>query len=218
MTSGNGTHRGAVVLLHGLGRTRRSMEPLARAARRRGYLAFNHAYPSRRHGVDALAAGVRQALWPALSRLPGPVHFVTHSLGGLLVRAALAAEPLPTLGRVVMLCPPNGGSEVADRLRGGLLYRWFLGPAGQELGTDPTGAPARLGPPAFETGVIAGCRSVEPHLARYIPGPSDGKVAVARTRLEGMRDFLVVERSHPFAMRAPEVIEAVFRFLEEGKF
>jgi hypothetical protein len=85
-------------------------------------------------------------------------------------------------------------------------------------GQRHAGAPARLGPPAFEAGVIAGCRSVEPHLARYIPGPSDGKVAVARTRLEGMRDFLVVERSHPFAMRAPEVIEAVFRFLEQGHF
>ena len=108
--------------------------------------------------------------------------------------------------------------NLVDRLRGLGLYRWLLGPAGQELGTDPGGAPARLGPPSFEVGVIAGCRSIEPHLARYIPGPSDGKVAVARTRLEGMRDFLVVERSHPFAMRAPEVIEAVFRFLEQGHF
>ncbi|MFL5580453.1 MAG: esterase/lipase family protein [Gemmatimonadaceae bacterium] len=211
-------HAGAVVLLHGLGRTRRSMEPIARAARRRGYLAFNHGYPSRRMGVDALAEEIRRALWPALAALPGPVHFVTHSLGGLLVRAALAAEPLPTLGRVVMLCPPNVGSEVADRLRGGRFYRWLTGPAGQELGTDPAGAAARLGPPAFEVGVIAGSRSVEPHLSRFIPGPNDGKVAVERARLEGMRDFLVVERSHPFVMRAPEVVDAVFRFLEQGEF
>jgi len=207
-----------LVLLHGMGRTRRSMEPLAREARRRGWLAFNHGYPSRRFGVDALAERLRGELWPALARLPGPVHFVTHSLGGILARAALAAEPLPNLGRVVMLCPPNQGSEVADRVRAIPVLRALVGRPLRELGTEPSSAPNRLGPPAFEVGVVAGCRSVEPHLSRLIPGPNDGKVAVARTRLEGMRDFLVVERSHPFAMRAPEVIAAAFRFLETGRF
>jgi triacylglycerol lipase len=209
-----------VVLLHGLGRTARSMRPVARAAEARGYGVLNLSYASRTADVAALADTVAremQAFAPA-TRL----HVVTHSLGGIVLRAACAAGlvPLDRIARVVMLAPPNQGSELPDALRRrpilGPLFRRVAGPAGAELGTSAEGLPARLPPVAFEPGVIAGERSLNPVFSRLLEGPNDGKVSVRRAAVAGMRDFLVVPHSHPFIMRAPSVIAQSLHFLEHG--
>ncbi|HKG91516.1 MAG TPA: alpha/beta fold hydrolase [Gemmatimonadaceae bacterium] len=216
----------SIVLLHGLGRTYRSMLPIARAAEARGYRVLNVAYPSRTAPIEALAERVAheaQAFAGAFDAHER-VHFVTHSLGGILLRAAVAAGllPLDRVGRAVMLAPPNQGSELPDALGGrpllGPLYRQVTGPAGAQLGTGPAGVPARLPPVEFELGVIAGSRSLNPLLSRYIEGPDDGKVSVGRAAVPGMRDFLVVPHSHTFLMRAPAVVEQVLHFLERGAF
>ncbi len=207
-----------VILLHGLGRTRWSFWRMERALRQDGYQVINVTYPSREKSVEELARDFLAPLVAAQAGAPR-LHFVTHSMGGILLRCYLRDHPVPNLGRVVMLAPPNAGSELADRLKPTWLYRTVNGPAGQQLGTD--GLPRALGPwpaGAGELGIIAGDVSLNPFFSAALPGPNDGKVTVARARLEGMRDFLVVPRSHTWlAWRGP-VIAQVRTFLRTGRF
>jgi triacylglycerol lipase len=147
------------------------------------------------------------------------LHFVTHSMGGILLRCYLRDHPIPNLGRVVMLAPPNAGSELADWLKPRWFYRALNGPAGQQLGTD--GLPRALGPwpaGAGELGIIAGNVSLNPLFSAHLPGPNDGKVTVASARLAGMRDFLVVLHSHTWLAWREPVITQVKSFLREGHF
>ena len=207
-----------LVLLHGLGRTRLSLWPLARAGKQRGWSVSNIGYPSRQRMIEPLAEYVAAAID---RRVPeGPVHFVTHSLGGILLRYAASVGLLPPhrIGRVVMLAPPNQGSDLADRLRDVWLYRLITGPAGQQLGTGSNGTPRLLPPVPFDLGVIAGSRPGNPLFARAFAGPSDGKVSIEAARVAGMRDFLIVARTHTFLMWAPEVIDQVFHYLAHGQF
>ena len=148
------------------------------------------------------------------------VHFVTHSMGGVLVRYFLSRHRPENLGRVVMLSPPNQGSEAADHLRDSALYEWFNGPAGQQLVTGPDGLPSQLGPVDFPLGIITGNQHsfFDAWLADVIPGTDDGKVSVERAKVEGMTDFLVLPYSHPFIMNATEVIEQTLHFLSRGRF
>ena len=210
------------MLLHGLGRSSRSMRPVERALRRRGYRVLNLGYPSSHSDIDALAADVAQHIraWEPSEQL----DFVTHSLGGIIVRAAVAGGHVASdrIRRVVMLGPPNGGSELADTLPTlpviGPLYRALTGPAGMQLGVGADGIAARLPAVPFEVGVIAGDRSLNPIFSAMLGGPNDGKVQVEKTRVEGMRDFIVVPRAHPLLMAAPSVVAQAIHFLETGAF
>ena len=206
-----------VVLLHGLARTSRCMGKMQRALEAEGYRVVNVEYPSRKHRVEELAKQVRASI---LAQVPEgeSLHFVTHSLGGILVRYLQQTSPLPNAKRLVMLSPPNHGSEVVDKLRRWPLFHWINGPAGVQLGTEPDGLVPSLGPPTLEVGVITGDRSINWILSRFIPGPDDGKVSIESARLEGMRDFLVVHASHPYIMKKREVQESTIRFLESGSF
>ena len=208
-----------LVLLHGLGRTWLSMWRLGRRGRRRGYRTHNTGYPSRRGSIREHAARVGRRL-AALAATQGPLDVVTHSLGGIVLRAAVADGWVAPemLRRVVMLAPPNGGSELADLLARTPLFRALLGPAGPELRTGSAGVPAGLPPVPFALGVITGRRGGHGLLARVFAGPNDGKVSVARAAVAGMHDLRIVERGHTFVMDAPEVVEAVFHFLEHGRF
>lgn len=194
------------------------MKKLAARLAREGYAVVNIDYPSTRQRIAALTEHVLADKLSAIAARAATLHFVTHSMGGILVRHYLAHHRLPGLGRVVMLSPPNQGSEVVDTLRDNALFRWLHGPAGQELGTDPMSVPRQLGPVDFDLGVITGNRVIEPWLAWMIPGESDGKVSVESARVEGMRDFLVVPYSHTFIMQRETVIEHVVRFLRTGRF
>lgn len=206
-----------VILLHGLIRSDRSMRKLEKALAKEGYRVFNVSYESTRNNVETLA---EQAIGPALAACPAgqKVNFVTHSLGGILVRQYLKNHDIDNLGRVVMLGPPNKGSEVIDKLRDFPGFRFFHGEAGVELGTGATSLPNRLGQADFDLGVIAGTRSINLFLSTLIPGVDDGKVSVENTRLEGMRDHLEMEVTHTFMMRNDRVIDQVIHYLKTGKF
>jgi pimeloyl-ACP methyl ester carboxylesterase len=208
-----------VVLLHGLCRSNASMRPMAAALTAAGYVVENVDYPSRSAGIAALSDEVIDAALqrPALAGCH-QIHFVTHSMGGILVRSHFARHHDARLGRVVMLGPPNQGSEVVDRLHGWRVFHAINGPAGGELGTDGDSLPRRLGPVTFELGVIAGDRSINWINSWMIPGSDDGKVSVASTRVAGMKDHLVVHTTHPFLMKNRQVIAATIRFLKTGAF
>jgi len=159
-----------------------------------------------------------QALKQCASEAIKKIHFLTHSMGGILLRDYLASQSIDKLGRVVMLAPPNQGSEVVDKLGGWKLFYYLNGPAGLQLGTGSNSVPNRLGPVDFQLGVIAGSKAVNPFLSRLIPDVNDGKVSVSRAQVEGMKDFIVVPYSHSFIMRHEAVIEQALHFIQQGCF
>ena len=207
----------SVILLHGLARTERSMQKLKTVLVEHGYCVENRRYDSTSYDIETLA---ELAIAPGLEFCPsqGKVHFVTHSLGGILVRQYLRNHRIENLGRVVMLGPPNKGSEVVDRLGDFPGFYFINGDAGLQLGTGAESVPNQLGSVDFDLGVIAGTRSMNPLLASMIPSPNDGKVSVESTRVEGMRDHLELDVTHTFMMRDEEVIEQVIHFLQYGRF
>ncbi|MBW8887398.1 MAG: alpha/beta hydrolase [Fibrobacteres bacterium] len=212
-----------VVLLHGLARTDKSMSVMQARLEREGFLVVNHGYPSRKYPIEELAnrflpLALAQCARSSLPSECGKIHFVTHSLGGILVRQYLNDHRLPKLGRVVMLGPPNHGSQVVDKLAWAPGFSWYNGPAGMQLGTSETGIPARLGPADFEVGVIAGTRSINLFLSLFLPNPNDGKVSVENTKLAGMQDHIQIPVSHPFLMRDPKAIGYTVNFLKTGSF
>jgi pimeloyl-ACP methyl ester carboxylesterase len=209
-----------VILLHGLARTSASMQPMYEALLEAGFEAVNIDYPSREYPIEKLAPMAVDAGLAGCRAKPDitKIDFVTHSLGGILVRQYLADNAIAELGRVVMLGPPNQGSDAADDLGDVPGFDWINGPAGRQLGKGEGSVPLALGPADFELGIIAGTRSIDPVGSAVLDNPDDGKVTVDDTRLEGMDDFIVVKHSHAFMMRTPEVIELTIRFLESGHF
>ena len=218
--TGGGTHpREGVLLLHGLARRAASLRPLERAFRAHGYATLDLDYPSRRHGLEELVARITPEV-AAFSTRVGRLHVVTHSMGGLLARGLVTRARPHNLGRVVMLAPPNGGSEVADALCGLRAYCWLFGPAGAQLVTRPDAATrALLGPVDYPLGVIAGDRSLYPLASRlWLRGPNDGRVTVAATRVAGMAEHVTLHATHALMMRNQEVIRQTLAFVRDGRF
>lgn len=211
-----------VILLHGLMRSSSSMKPLERYLSNLGFQVINIDYPSTKFPIEVLVKNIARQIKEE-GRKKGinsakNVHFVTHSLGGIIIRWYLKDHKPKNLGRVVMISPPNQGSEVVDRFRKYSWYKWMTGPVGQELGTDSASVPNQLGAVDFELGVITGNRTVEPLGSWVIPGEDDGRVSVKRAKIDGMSDFLVLPHSHTFIMSRDNVMAQVVYFLINGEF
>ena len=207
-----------VVLLHGLAKTPRSFGRMERTLRKQGFATLNLAYPSRKHPLEVLVEDVHAAIHPFALQTDA-LYFVTHSMGGVLAQLYLAKYRPSRLHRVVMLGPPNGGSEVTDFLKETAPYRAFYGPAGQQLGTKRLQSSGRLPPPDYSVGIIAGNKTIDPISSFFIvPRPNDGRVSVESTRLSGMTDHIVLGATHSGLLRHQDAINQTISFLRDGRF
>jgi pimeloyl-ACP methyl ester carboxylesterase len=208
-----------VVLLHGLARSSTSFLIMETGLKGIGYDVVNVDYPSTEADIESLAG---TSIPTAIDRCKNAdkIHFVTHSMGGILVRYYLkhANKKPENLGHVVMLGPPNKGSPVVDKLGDLPGYELWNGIAGTQMGTEPTSIPNRLGPVDFSLGVVAGNNSISPVFSSLIEGDDDGKVSVESTKVSGMTDHIVINVTHTFMMNSPAVFMQVAHYLREGVF
>ena len=207
----------AVILIHGIARSSKTMNPMARAMAQEGYNVVNFEYPSTRVTMSESA----EYLHKTISSLEGieQIDFVCWSMGGLLVRSYLqnhADDRDPRIHRMVMLGTPNHGAELANILRNNFAFKLIMGPAGQELVSDEGGTIAKLPVPDFEFAVIAGGRGTKNGWNPLIPGDDDATVSIECTRLVGAKDFMTVPALHSFIPSNEEAIAASKRFFETG--
>ncbi|MXW74213.1 MAG: alpha/beta fold hydrolase [Chromatiales bacterium] len=214
---GEPTH--CVVLLHGIGGFALLLKSLELSLEEQGYFVVNVTYPSLADPIESLAIeAVQEGLERCAAQGLSRIHFVTHSMGGILVRQYLSSKSIEGLERVVMLAPPNQGSSFADYLGDSPLGKVYEPDALAQLGTGEESVPRRLDAPDFELGIIAGTRN----LRKLIPGtptePSDGVVAVEETKTSGMKDFLLAPATHTTIVWNGEVQRQTAHFLRNGRF
>ncbi|MGY3451027.1 alpha/beta fold hydrolase [Bradyrhizobium sp. USDA 4353] len=215
----HGPRDAGVVLLHGIAGRSLMLRPLEKRLQRAGFATLNLDYESRKKPLEHLAEDIHPVIADFAAAIDGPIHFVTHSMGGLLARVTIARHRPPRLGRVVMLGTPNGGSEVADRLQNVALYRAYFGPAGLQLVTKNNVALASLPPADYEIGVIAGNRFLDPIAGLFLlPWPNDGRVSVESCKLAQMTDYTVIKASHMGLLVHPTSFRQTVAFLRDGQF
>jgi len=209
-----------VVLVHGLGRSERAMWLLALRLKKQGFDVHRIDYDSLRRTPDEILDTTREQISNCClngsGRSDEKLHFVGHSLGGLVIRSYLQQSAPENLGKVVLIGTPNGGSPLVDKY----AERWwarFFGPTTNSLGTSDADFPAKLGEPDYALGVIAGITPLSP-FSDDLPGDDDGLVEVDATRVDGMQDFIVLKASHGYMRYSPIVMRQVVEFLRHGKF
>lgn len=209
-----------VILLHGLARSHSSMEKLATYLQSYDYTVINQDYSSTKKSVEEIAdMEIPLMVSACLEHHPDHIYFVTHSIGGIVLRQYLQTHNLPKTTRMVMLGPPNHGSPLADLLHNEVLFKMITGPSGQELTTESTSLPNRLDRHLpYQIGIIAGNVSFFPFSKWFFHEDNDGKVAVSSTQLIGMKDFIILPISHTLIMRSPMVEEQIVHFFEYARF
>lgn len=208
-----------VVVLHGIFRTKFSMRSLAKYLEKEKFKVLNLGYKSTKYPIEELI----EIIHPAIADFNQKnnfekLHFVGYSMGALLIRAYLKNYLPKNLGRVVMIGPPNQGSEVADRIQNFFFYKWLYGPAGQQLITNQESFKKMFAEINCELGIIAGNKSLDPISSKIIGIANDGKVSIESTKLAEMKEHIIVPVNHTFFPENRKVKELTSCFLKNGKF
>ncbi len=209
-----------VVILHGITRSSKLMDKLARQVASHGHAVFNENYPSTSAPIKQLAEGLYLRIKPLCENLNKKLHFIAHSMGALITRYIIATYQPVNLGRVVFLAPPNQGSQLVDKLKWLWLFRKFCGPAGSEMGHGNDSFINSLPPKInFELGIIAGDRSIDPFYSWFLlSGKDDGKLTIEETKLDGMKEHIVIHANHTYMPQNQEAIDLTIRFIQHGSF
>lgn len=213
--------RETIVLLHGIFRGKLDMWPLQKYLELSGYDVLNISYPARKKTLEELSVDLDHKIKAHRKYCSDTtIHFVTHSLGGLLARYYIRDYCPDNLGRVVMLGPPNTGSEWADYMSAGKVFKHFyklaFGPVGVQLLT--THVHDGCDNADYDLGIIAGRKSAVPFARSILNGDHDGMVAVERTKLQGMKAHLVMDATHTYMITKLSVMRQVKSFLQNGEF
>lgn len=206
-----------VVILHGIKRSSSHMRKLAKFLEQNGYEVFNLDYKSTKFDIETLTIMVEEEIATSINH-ENKVHYIGYSMGGLLVRALLNKKKPKNLGKVIQLAPPNHGSEVADFFKNNFIYKKLFGPAGSQLVTNFSKIDEICGKVDYELGILAGCKSLDPISSIILPKGNDGKVSIASTKLDGMKDHVVLSASHLLFPSNKQVHKQVLNFLQNGKF
>ncbi len=201
-----------VILLHGLWRSFWTMEPMAQHLHQKGYHTVNIPYPSFTKSMDDLVEYIENIIQKYQGQ--GKIHFVTHSLGGIIARELFSRLNITEVGRLVMLAPPNQGSEIIDWLEDSPLFRLALGPAGMQLSSDKIKSPPI--PHEIEAAIIMGNQSMIPFFRDMLDDENDGIVSVEKGKLEGMNEFHVMDADHTFITSDPNVMSLTSHFIQHG--
>ena len=207
-----------VVLLHGMKRSAGSMNKIEIRLLVLGYRTLNIDYPSSQFTIEELSEFIHKEITRRYSDPARPLHVVTHSMGGILTRYYLTQHRPQRLGRVVMLAPPNQGTEMSDFLQGTGVFEAIFGPAGTQLGTNEKSITRALGPVDYELGVIMGNISLNPVASIVVPGDDDGLVSHERSKVAGMKDSVIIPAAHSFIMYSDKAVEHTVHFLKHGNF
>lgn len=208
-----------VVLLHGFGRSSFSLGRINSNLQEHGYKTLPIDYPSRRFHVFQL---VEQFIMPKINKeisSCSKIHFVGYSMGGIMVRYIIANHRPKNLGRVVYIATPHTGVEVVNNLGKYIWFKTIFGPAVQDLAVG-TEFLKKLPPAAdYESGVISGNFSVNPFTSLFlISGDDDGTISVESTKINGMKDHIILNSTHNMLLYNQEVIEEVEYFIRNGEF
>jgi len=206
-----------VVLIHGIMDRPFIMWHIQNRLLKEGYAVLNFDYASTKEVMDTVVQKLEQAIRPQIGNMD-QIHFVTHSLGGLIIRAYLMRYSADNFGRLVMIAPPNKGSVLAERLEDFPVYEWLSGPAGQKLGKDANDYGAQYPPPSIPFGIIAGGLGNEQGFNPLIPGDDDGTVGVSETQLSTADDFILITGLHTTLLWQPSVSDQLVHFIKQGQF
>ena len=207
-----------VILLHGINRSSSSMEKFEKHFQKNNYNTLNVDYASRKYTIEVLAERLDKKIKATIPK-NAKINFVTHSMGGLLARYYIEKHQPKNLNRVVLVAPPNHGSEMADYLMNNAAYQVAFGPAGQQLGTGKNSISNKLLKTVdYNVGVIAANETIDPLSSYIIPGDDDGKVSIESTKIKGMKDHIILDTDHLFIVVNKDAMKQSLYFLKNGKF
>lgn len=205
----------AVILIHGIIRSSKSLDWLHKPLEKDGYTVIRFDYPSTRVTIEESAAHLNSVI-RSLKDIE-EINFIVHSMGGLVVRASLAKHTDKRIKRMVMVGVPNLGAKMANQFKSLGLFKAIMGPAGQQLISGPDAPVSKLPTPQFEFAIVAGARGTENGFNPLIPGDDDGTVSVASTRLPGAADFMTVPVLHSFLMLSERASNGAMHFIKTGR-
>lgn len=207
-----------VLLIHGLAESSFLMMPAACALRLAHYTPVFFDYPSTQNSVQEIANHDLREKIRSL-RYEEKFHIVAHSLGAVLLRYYLQDHEIPNLGRVVMMAPGNKGSPALSLYKHIPLFGPALGPSGIQSADDEDSIAHSLPETiSAETGIIAGCLSLDPVSFFSMRWPHDGKITVEGTKLDNMKDHITLPTSHDTMLFDPAALYQAVYFLQHGHF